>query len=698
MIRSASRMAALLAPMIFAAALGSAACGGSAAGGIKQRGNKLYAPFELGADVADPAIGVVLATGDKGESTLLELRAEGRLELEVSADSGAVRVVLAAAARTAPAGAADATGASVAPEPAMAVVVALASAAAARALGKDPAAYRWDSRGDVADAAMAALAVGFAACLTGADLDERAAVVGALLPDGSLGLADGLPEHVAAMVAAGKRKIGVPAGLAAAVSGQSGRVVALAALVRERGAELVPVADFAEAYRLLTGDELPQPRPMAAAELMATEPAVSAALERTYAQWQQRMVADWSALLLLDNTARLPSRIGQLAAAAQREAKIAEELRVAGKWPAALDRIGEAWALSAAAVGALRVVELVALGKLDDAVALVRERASPGAAAAAVGTIGAAAAQAATRSGEQLHQLAAASAALAALAQAEAAARSGGAGAATGSGVIAALEALRAAPPGELASAAVAQRVAGWVVPLLAASERARAETDAALLSLELPAARGGPARSAAELARALPPETWQRRWQQMLRARGEEDEAGLDGAPPSQIDGRAVTAEHVLLELFTAGPPELAAVRTRWGERAAPWSILRWATGLAATERFAGQLALRESLGARRNPRDGSLSFGSGPAAAAMPALLAAADRHARQSASAARAALGAVPLAQVLAYQLGHQLAARAEPSLAARALLALWWSSALGDSAVRLARSSYQPARAP
>lgn len=667
------RPASTLLSTTLALGLLAAACGGAPRGDVVQRGAKTYPAFAFAEDAEDPTTGVILGTGEK-TSTLIELRREGRATIELPApdrdddgdDSGrgAARVELAV------------THARPRTEKEIAIVsgvfasgaarwqlgVAIASEAAASILGKRVGAYRWEVRGE-GEGGEAMLAAAMAACLTGVAVKDDVAVLGRLLPDGSLGASEELAEEVAAMLAAGKKKIGVPSGVAAA-SSESGRPVQLAQLVRAKGGELVAVDDLAEAYALVTGAALPETSPASGEELRLPT-AATAALEERYAQWRTEMAGDWAVILMFDNEARLPARVAQLAETAQREARHAEELRTGGAWAAALDRLAEARAQSRAAVAAFRAVELVRGGRLEEAVAQLERDSGRAEAVAALTRIASAAAR---TSGAQIDRLAQASAAMIAVALAEAAE-------ASRAGVVAALRAL---PPAELGSASAAQRVAGAVVPYLSASARAKAAAELARAELELGEGGGGPARSTAEIERAVPGHIMRQQWLALVRA---DQDAEL--AASLRVAAR-------LLELPDAWTPELVALRARWGEQSAPWHLLRWSAQLAGPSWVAELAAERESLAVRRDRADGSPSLMLGQGAA-LPVLLAIAERHARQAAHAAGVGLGAVPLSQALAFQVGRQLAARAEPASQLRALSAFWRSTEIGQASLRLARAA-------
>jgi hypothetical protein len=673
------------------------ACGGAQPqGSVKHRGTKAIAPWAFGEEAADPTMAVLLGTGPSGTATVVEVKPQGSVTVQVAGERGVQRLELMATARgldlpgdPGPAGAST-----------ISIELGIAGRAAARLLGKEVEAYEWAAKGEgdghadaigapnADEAAEAMMAVGFAAALTGGAIDSRTTLVAAVLPDGSLGLVDGLPERVAALAAAGKKRIGVAA--ATAVSGESGKAVRL----KSEGAEVVVLADVAAAYAFATGSALPATLEAREAEL-ALSGDETAQLVTTYAAWQRRISGEWAALLLLDNAARLPVKIGQLATVALREAKLAEELRVAGSWSAAIDRLMEATAVSGAAVAAFRVVELVQQAKLDEAIAALRERDAVAEASAVVLAIGDAARP---TSGEQLHHLALAGNTLRAVVLARASATAV-------EEASAALRAMTSLAPGELGSAATARSVTSAVVPALVASRRAAVAAEGARLLLELRDGGGGAARRAEDLARVLPDEKLLAPWRGTLdpsrspaeaaRAPGEFADASLPASTTAAISP-LVYPEAAMIELGATWPPELSAMRARWGERSPQWLLTRWAASLTAAQLAAQMRAERQSLGGRRDAMDGQLTIPAGPFTNALPAMLAAADRHARQTANAARVAIGAVPLGQRLAYQLGHQLARRSEPALQVRALHALWWSTAVGEAALRLARAARAPYR--
>lgn len=683
-------------PALLAMGLAAApACGGSSAARSPRTGVHAVKPWALDDDVTSA---LILATGgpETGVATVLELRPSGQISLAaaLSGDHGergeggaaagqapgepvarVQRLELAVTARAALPLTGEPTPRPMSPRAALSVRV--AAAAAARLLNKDPAAYVWIASASD-PGAEAALAAGFLAALTGAAIDDQVAVAASVLPDGSLGAVEDLAARVSALAKDGKKRIGVPLPMAPA----GGKPVALAALARAAGAELVLVSDVAEAYHLLTGGALPATAPAPAAAL-ALPAAAQAQLTALYAAWQQRLGGEWAALLLLDNAARLPPRLAQLTAAAQREAKRAEELRVAGAFPAALDRLTEASSLASAAVASFRIVELMEQGRLAEATAILRERAALAEATALLDVIAAAPAPTV---GDQLSRLALGGEAFRAVSAAKVSSQAIDTAAAQ-------LAALAREPAIDLSSADTARRIAAAVAPPLLSHRRALALAELTRVALELGALRdegGGPARPAAELTRARLAADALAAWARAVPALA--DLAAPAASAPSPAGPPAPSGAPALDPLVY---PEVALLAFAASDASPSGALARsspltaWAA-VAAAARAAGQLfAEREAFAVRRDS-DGSLAT-AGALANALPALLSAAERHARQAASAARAAIGAVPISLALDYQVGQALARRSEVALQLRALYAFWSASATADAALQLARAA-------
>lgn len=673
-----SRLGLLVAAALFACRPGPARAPTSGPAQAKR-----YAPFELASDASDPKVAQILGTSDDS-STLLPLQRAGERVLDIVTDArgevARVRVAVAAGATAsaAPGGA-----------PALPLAAELAAQAAAAALGKSPGEYDWSvtasTDADAVGAALpmavtAALTGAFLGSLTGATLDDSATVLATVLPDGSLAGAPGLPEAVEAMLARGKRRLGLPAGTSQARSSRTGRLVDLAALAKAAGAVAVPLADVAELYPFLSGERLPATAPLSAQQL-ALSPETETEQRAAYAQWQLRIAEDWAAMLELGNAPRVPAKIALLIEASQRHARAAETLIGERAWGAGIDRLSAAWALGSAAVTSMRLVDAVQLGHVDDALELLASRAEileP--AAQAIAELGA---DAGPSSGAQLVRLRGQARALRALAA--------GLGlAAETARVRAELDALRGRDLVELGDASTAQLVTSAVAPLLVAVGRAHVDLERARQALtlrdELTAA---PTRwePPAERPRGLA--AWAARLGELLRPvqpQGTWDDAAA-GANPAAYPEFTLAQ---MAALWSAPPAPLGALRARWGATSPAWRTLGWVASLASGQLAAAAHWEMSSLRARRDPLDGALRLDGSSASsslAALPVLLASAERHARQAAHAAQVAVGAVPLALRLAYQEGRELAATGEPELQVRGLYELWWATELGRAAVQL-----------
>src|SRR6185436_3354957 len=84
--------------------------------------------------------------------------------------------------------------------------------------------------------------------------------------DGTIGPVDGLADQVLGAIARGKTRIGYPAGTRRARA-QAGKDVDLVELAKARHVDLVGIRDIYDAYRLLTGTQLPAPVPVPEADM-----------------------------------------------------------------------------------------------------------------------------------------------------------------------------------------------------------------------------------------------------------------------------------------------------------------------------------------------------------------------------------------------------------------------------------------------
>jgi hypothetical protein len=326
---------------------------------------KQFAPLAIRDDAKLPGQAVILGTDGGVGSTVLALPAQpARVSVDAPTKTGVVAIELVAAASPPGLPAEALVRGSVTDGDVAAARwnagLWTAAHAAADALGKDLADVTFTARGP-AVAAPALIAAGFLASLTGAAIDPAASLTGALGPDGTIGASDGVAEQVSAALAAGKTRIGVPAGL---------RSAELVGRAKARRAEIVELTTLADAYQLLT--KKPLPAPVAVDERdMALDADALRAIDAAYARWQQRLGGEWAALLQLEQAGHAPPALAAAIRLAKQRASEAEALHRAGASAVAYRRIVEAWELAATANRAADVLRAAAAGKLDAARAAI---------------------------------------------------------------------------------------------------------------------------------------------------------------------------------------------------------------------------------------------------------------------------------------------------------------------------------------
>ena len=129
-------------------------------------------------------------------------------------------------------------------------------------LGIDPAQYEFSfSVGGRIDGPSAGglMTVGVLAALLGDTVDEDAAMTGTINPDGTIGPVGGIPHKIAGAAEAGKTLVLVPAGQRHSMDYGSGEYVDVVEVGERLGVEVREVSTIYEAYRTLTGSELPRP-------------------------------------------------------------------------------------------------------------------------------------------------------------------------------------------------------------------------------------------------------------------------------------------------------------------------------------------------------------------------------------------------------------------------------------------------------
>lgn len=243
--------------------------------------------------------------------------------------------------------------------PADSVGAILASGAVCVALATDIETLSATASKPVPPASSAALAAATLAAARGDALTAATSVFGGLLPDGSVAGVPSVADLEAARGAAITR-LGIPAGTRSAYDPRRKKRVDLVEAGARLGVEVVEVTDLAAAYALMTGAELPRPRPVES-EAMELEGAIERRLETAYQSWRQRLAPEWSRVLERGE-AGLGRRARRLVARLQREVAGAEKERASGQVASGLLRLRRAYA------GSREVSRLAARGPgLDEA-------------------------------------------------------------------------------------------------------------------------------------------------------------------------------------------------------------------------------------------------------------------------------------------------------------------------------------------
>jgi hypothetical protein len=669
---------------------------------------KHYQPLEMAGDARQAGQAVILGTDEANGSTVLALpaattpvvvdaMAAGRAD---AAAGGAAHAIVLTSAPAPSTGVAAPGG-----EPAGPVQVGgadegaigarwradawSAALVATTALGKDLASVALSATpaGPIDGPAAALLAGGFVAAMLGDAVDPTATLAGAIMPDGTIGPVAGLADQVAAAIARGRTRIGVPAGMRVVRSAASGKDVDVVQLARSRHAEVIELADVRDAYRLLTGHRLPAPVPVAAAAMALPQAAVER-LEARYAAWQRKLAEEWAPLLQLEQAGRLPAAITVLMRVAHGRSEHAEALHRTGKLVAAYGDILAAWLYAAAANQTHAVVGKLTAGDPDAAIATLATL-DPGDAGlrAAFGRIGGqppatlaghlAAIQAlqAVLRGWAYHELAADS--LRAATQA--------------------LGELRGKPAAELGAPATAESAAAAIAPAVLRLLRTAAETTVAEQELDLApdpgGDGGGPACtcSSAELAR-----TAAAQHQVAAAALGHLDALLVEplarkaGIPADAARWRvaAIEPDYLIADQLVRGaagglPHDIAAA---WGAGSLGAGLLALAASRAAYHSAALVIARYDALGVHSDDT-GRIASVNHPQA--FRALVASAERAARAAARAAQVATGAIPVQARLAYQVAV-IETAGGPDDQLDALAELWTATAFSEAAVSLARS--------
>jgi hypothetical protein len=128
------------------------------------------------------------------------------------------------------------------------------------------------------------MAAGMLAAMTGANVRAEATMTGIVNPDGTIGPVGGIPQKFRAAAAKGKKVLGYPMGQRMNLDLATKRNADLHNVAQAAGAQAVEVRDVYDAYKLLTGKTIPRPTPLPA-EKMALPATVNAALKKFARQW-----------------------------------------------------------------------------------------------------------------------------------------------------------------------------------------------------------------------------------------------------------------------------------------------------------------------------------------------------------------------------------------------------------------------------
>lgn len=562
----------------------------------------------------------------------------------------------------------------------------IAAAVAASTLNKDLSDY--DFRADLGGPLDAASASGlFAAAdlaaITGMPIDATVAMTGTINPDGTIGPVVGIPEKVAAAIEHGKKRVGVPIGTRMSRSEASGEMVDVVELAKQRGAEAIELADVHDAYRLLTGKDLPRPAPVTEAD-MAIDAETAKALDTKYTAWRQRLAVEWASLLQLDQAGRLPPALDHARDHAKRLADEAERLHAKGQHAAAYDRLVDAYVEAHVTSQTYDIVTKANAGKVNDAIAALQQATALGDQTKKAFEV-IRAIQPKTLGGH-LQMMSAFQTGLHGWNQERYAAD-------TTRDAVDVLRKLSSATPAELGIPESQDAVVAAVMPAVRFATTARTDDERALEVLDFQK------EDAINYLCSIPnmkrlATSFQTT---ALGATGYFEELYLAplaqswGAEMAQASSRFARLDPDYGAAFVAaritewqGLPQDS--RASWGESSFAWNILVLAATELAYYDSAQLIAKYYSLGV---DTDGDGRIDRVENDKAFAALLDAAERTARANARQARVAAGAIPIQSRLAYQLA---AVERDGSLDERldALEQYWLASAYAQTAVMLARN--------
>jgi len=675
------------------------ACGGSQHGTSDTDQPRVitYGPLGARGDAKRPNQAVILGTDDKNGSTVIPLPAA---QAKAVVDAMYVQM----------GGSGPATGGmtpvklATGPNPDQSVQVGLyeefnggtgpqwragvwvAAIVAAGVLGKDLTDFTFSaSSGGYIDGASASglMAGGFLAAMTGAEIDPKATMTGIINPDGTIGPVGGIPEKFVGSIEKGKRRLGYPIGMRKAKSEATGEEVDLVELAKQHGAEAIEIADVHEAYKLLTGKQLPDTVPLAESE-MALDAGTSAALEEKYKDWQQRLAKEWGSIVQLDSAGKLPALLGTLKEYTKHYSDLAEQLHKKGLVGAAYQRMLYAWTFATATNTTYELLNKVKKGDITGAVAELNTLDQLGGNINAVfQKIGALKPK---TLGGHLQMIAAFKTALRSYVYRQLASQ-------ITMSTVMYLQTLASEPAAKLTSAETADQVVAAIAPTLLYVGRTTAESTLALQELEFEK------EDSVTYMCSLPNVKRMATSFQSAAAAGVSyfDTMVIDelakSASLSVDDARnrfsAVEPDYLVAYLMTKlsdteGLPK--DLKTGWGEKSLAWGLMSLASSELAYFDSAELIAKYYSLGVHTddNNKVDKIEFEQ-----AFTNMLASAERNARANARAAKIAAGAVPVQAKLAYQIAA-IERDGDLSEKVDALGEFWAASAFSQTAVMLARN--------
>jgi hypothetical protein len=666
---------------------------GAPGGGNGVPAVKTYAPLGIKADAKSPSQAVILGTDDKNGSTVLPLPAAPSkasvdamwIRLAPIPSGGSTPVKLSTAPNgdgSVQVGIYEEIAGGVGPQWRAGVWV--SAFVAATTLGKDLTDFTFaaSTTGYIDGASASGLmAGGFLAAMTGTPIDPTVTMTGTINPDGTIGPVGGIPEKFAASLDKGKKKLGYPIGMQFAKSEASGQMVDLVKLAKDRGAEAIEIANVHEAYKLLTGKQLPEPVPVAEAD-MAVDDETGKALEARYKDWQKQLAGEWAALLQLGQSGRLPTTLLKLASRAQELAAQAEKLHHQGLHAAAYRKAVEAWIDATSANATFAVLSRVqandtpgAIGKLGGVDELAKQT---GTAFGKIGTI-----RPGTLGGH-LQMMSAFQAALRSLGFELHASKS----------LETAVELVKSlANNPDLGSTKVGETVANQVIPTMLLVGRSRAETALALEALEVETEKSVNYLCSIPNVQRLSTSFQSAsvagiNYFDVLLVEPLAQQAGL--SQDAARERIALAEPDYLVAMVASKLPKTEGLaqdlKAAWGETSIAWGLMSLAGNEMAYFDAAQLVTKYYSLGVQTDETGRADKLQQDRA---FTNMLASAERSARASARAARIATGSIPVQAKLAYQLA---VVDREGDVADKldALAAFWLSSAFSQTAVALARN--------